>query len=132
MRTPLHHPLSAVFLSAILGWIPSGRGPLPASNGPAWRPAAPRFSPCPAADVSDDGSSGQVKATTPVQAPPLQAPPLEPAPGNPVVVVISTSLGDITVELFKDRAPVSVENFLQYANDGFYAGTIFHRVKPGL
>ena len=92
-------------------------------------PAAPRFVLGPAADVSDDGSSGQVQATTPVQAPPLQAPPLEPAPGNPVAV-ITTSFGDITVELFKDRAPVSVENFLQYASDGFYAGTIFHRVKP--
>src|SRR5215213_948825 len=68
-----------------------------------------------------------------VQAPPLQAPapaPPTPAPGNPVVV-ISTSLGDITLELFKDRAPVSVENFLQYVTDGFYEGTIFHRVKPG-
>ena len=73
--------------------------------------------------------SGQVQATTPVQAPPLQAPPLEPAPGNGVAV-ITTSFGDITIELFKDRAPVSVENFLRYANDGFYAGTIFHRVKP--
>ena len=52
-----------------------------------------------------------------------------PAPGNPVVV-ISTSAGDITVELFKDLAPVSVENFLQYAREGFYEGTIFHRVKP--
>jgi cyclophilin family peptidyl-prolyl cis-trans isomerase len=56
--------------------------------------------------------------------------PLEPAPGNPVAV-ISTSMGDITVELFKDRAPVSVENFLRYANEGFYAGTIFHRVVKG-
>jgi peptidyl-prolyl cis-trans isomerase B (cyclophilin B) len=56
------------------------------------------------------------------------APP-QPAPGNPVVV-ISTSVGDITIELFKDRAPVSVENFLQYVADGFYPGTIFHRVIP--
>lgn len=55
---------------------------------------------------------------------------LEPAPGNPVAV-ISTSMGEITVELFKDRAPVSVENFLRYANEGFYAGTIFHRVVKG-
>jgi len=130
MRTPLHLPLPAVFLSAILGWIPSGRGPLPASNGPGWSPRPPLASAlAPAADVSDDGSPGQVKATTPVQAPPLQAPPLEPAPGNGVAV-ITTSFGDITIELFKDRAPVSVENFLRYANDGFYAGTIFHRVKP--
>jgi cyclophilin family peptidyl-prolyl cis-trans isomerase len=55
---------------------------------------------------------------------------LEPAPGNPVAV-ISTSVGEITVELFKDRAPVSVDNFLRYANEGFYAGTIFHRVVKG-
>lgn len=67
---------------------------------------------------------------TRVQVPPLQAPAPTPAPGNPVAV-ISTSLGDITVELFKDRAPVSVENFLRYATEGFYDGTIFHRVKPG-
>src|SRR5687768_10151275 len=60
------------------------------------------------------------------------APPAapQPAPGNPVVV-IATSLGDITLELFKDRAPVSVENFLQYLAEGHYAGTVFHRVIPG-
>ncbi len=67
----------------------------------------------------------------PVQA--LQpVPPQRPAQAaaNPVVV-IATSLGDITVELFEDRAPVSVANFLQYVRDGFYGGTIFHRVVPG-
>jgi cyclophilin family peptidyl-prolyl cis-trans isomerase len=63
-------------------------------------------------------------------APATPAAPLEPAPGNPVVV-ISTTMGDITVELFKDRAPVSVENFLGYVADGFYPGTIFHRVVRG-
>jgi cyclophilin family peptidyl-prolyl cis-trans isomerase len=64
-----------------------------------------------------------------LQAPAPAAPP-QPAAGNPVVV-IETSAGPITVELFKDRAPVSVENFLQYARDGHYAGTIWHRVVPG-
>ncbi|MGD9651896.1 MAG: peptidylprolyl isomerase [Candidatus Dadabacteria bacterium] len=49
--------------------------------------------------------------------------------GNPVVI-ISTSKGDIKVELFKNEAPVTVENFLSYVNDGFYDGTIFHRVIP--
>jgi cyclophilin family peptidyl-prolyl cis-trans isomerase len=53
-----------------------------------------------------------------------------PAPGNPVAV-IATSMGDITVELFKDRAPASVENFMRYADEGFFDGTIFHRVIPG-
>jgi cyclophilin family peptidyl-prolyl cis-trans isomerase len=59
-----------------------------------------------------------------------QPQPVTPAPGNPTVL-ISTSLGDITVELYSDRAPVSVQNFLQYVNDGFYPGTIFHRVISG-
>src|SRR5215211_7102758 len=60
---------------------------------------------------------------------PAPAAPLQPAPGNPVVV-IETSAGTITAELFKDRAPVSVENFLQYVRDGHYTGTIWHRVVP--
>jgi cyclophilin family peptidyl-prolyl cis-trans isomerase len=49
--------------------------------------------------------------------------------GNPVAI-IATSVGDITIELFQDKAPVSVENFTRYVREGFYAGTIFHRVKP--
>ena len=61
---------------------------------------------------------------------PAPAAPLQPAPGNPVVV-IETSEGSITAELFKDRAPVSVENFLQYVRDGHYSGTIWHRVVAG-
>jgi len=47
--------------------------------------------------------------------------------GNPVVL-IKTSKGDIKVELYKEKAPISVENFLSYVNDGYYSGTIFHRV----
>ena len=43
-------------------------------------------------------------------------------------VLLKTSMGDITVELYPDKAPKSVENFLTYAKSGFYDGTIFHRV----
>ena len=68
--------------------------------------------------------------TAVVQAPPLQAPAPAPAPGN-TVAVVSTSLGEITLELFNDRAPVSSENFAQYAREGFYSDTVFHRVKAG-
>ena len=39
--------------------------------------------------------------------------------------------GDILIELFPDKAPDTVANFLQYVDDGFYANTIFHRVIPG-
>ena len=49
---------------------------------------------------------------------------------NPVVV-LETSMGDIKVELFQKEAPLSVKNFLDYANSGFYNGTVFHRVING-
>ena len=49
---------------------------------------------------------------------------------NPAVV-FSTSLGDITVELFVDQAPITVKNILDYVDAGFYDGTVFHRVIPG-
>lgn len=46
-------------------------------------------------------------------------------------VRISTSKGDIVVELNQEKAPVSVANFLKYVNENFYDGTIFHRVIKG-
>jgi len=54
-----------------------------------------------------------------------------PTPASAQHVVMHTSLGDITLELYPDKAPKTVDNFLQYANSGFYAGTVFHRVIPG-
>jgi cyclophilin family peptidyl-prolyl cis-trans isomerase len=44
------------------------------------------------------------------------------------VVVMETSLGTIKIELFPEKAPITVANFLGYVDDGFYDGTIFHRV----
>ena len=44
------------------------------------------------------------------------------------MVLIETSSGDILVELYPDKAPATVENFLAYADEGFYENTIFHRV----
>ena len=46
-------------------------------------------------------------------------------------VMLSTSLGDITIELDDVKAPITVKNFLDYVNSGFFGGTIFHRVIPG-
>jgi peptidyl-prolyl cis-trans isomerase A (cyclophilin A) len=46
-------------------------------------------------------------------------------------VVLETSKGNITIELDPARAPATVENFLKYVDDGFYNGTIFHRVIDG-
>ena len=44
------------------------------------------------------------------------------------MVTLHTSMGDISLELDAEKAPKTVANFLQYARDGFYDGTIFHRV----
>jgi peptidyl-prolyl cis-trans isomerase A (cyclophilin A) len=46
------------------------------------------------------------------------------------MILMSTSLGDIFLELFPDQAPVSVKNFLVYVDEGFYEGTVFHRIIP--
>jgi cyclophilin family peptidyl-prolyl cis-trans isomerase len=46
-------------------------------------------------------------------------------------VLLKTSMGDMTLELYPDKAPKSVENFLQYVKSGHYDGTIFHRVING-
>jgi peptidyl-prolyl cis-trans isomerase B (cyclophilin B) len=66
----------------------------------------------------------------------------QPASKNPQVI-LETTLGDVKLELFPDKAPVTVANFLTYVREGFYDGTIFHRIisnaivqgggfKPGL
>jgi len=46
------------------------------------------------------------------------------------MITIKTSQGDISVELFEDKAPISCENFRQYVTDGHFTDTIFHRVIP--
>lgn len=46
-------------------------------------------------------------------------------------VDVKTSMGSFRVELYPEKAPKSVENFLQYVKSGHYNGTIFHRVIPG-
>ncbi len=47
------------------------------------------------------------------------------------MVKLETDLGEIEIELFEDKAPKSVANFLEYVNSGHYDGTIFHRVIDG-
>ncbi|SFU88347.1 peptidylprolyl isomerase [Halomonas korlensis] len=47
------------------------------------------------------------------------------------MIVLQTNYGDITIELYQDKAPKTAANFEQYVRDGFYDGTLFHRVIPG-
>ncbi|MBF0584968.1 MAG: peptidylprolyl isomerase [Magnetococcales bacterium] len=61
------------------------------------------------------------------------APPGQPQSltGGSTMVVLTTSLGDITIALNAEKAPISVKNFLDYVDAHFYDGTIFHRVIAG-
>jgi cyclophilin family peptidyl-prolyl cis-trans isomerase len=56
-----------------------------------------------------------------------------PAPnlGATVKVDLKTNMGDIVLELYPDKAPKTVDNFLKYVKEGFYSGTVFHRVIDG-
>ncbi len=70
---------------------------------------------------------GKTPTPTTIKTPPT--PP--PAKLPPVRVLLKTSAGDIVLELNKTAAPVTVINFVRYVNEGFYNGTVFHRVIPG-
>ena len=72
-----------------------------------------------------DDPGKEPTSTTTTETPPT------PTKSAPVRVLLETSEGDIVVELNKSAAPVTVVNFLRYVNEGFYDGTIFHRVMPG-
>jgi len=51
--------------------------------------------------------------------------------GKAPVVLMETTMGNVKIQLDPQKAPVSVKNFLDYVNSGFYKGTVFHRVIPG-
>jgi peptidyl-prolyl cis-trans isomerase A (cyclophilin A)/peptidyl-prolyl cis-trans isomerase B (cyclophilin B) len=56
--------------------------------------------------------------------------PARSAPTGPVRVQVVTSMGAFTIELLPERAPLTVAQFLKYVDQGYYSGTIFHRVIP--
>lgn len=137
MRCRLLSPAFLFFVLA-LGWadIHPGQATSMEGRSAAGLAPAPRGSHAYAIQQGSKPAVKPPKTQTPAPktqppAPKAEAPAPKPtpAPGNPVAVV-STNHGDITLELYKDRAPVSVENFIEYANEGFYDGTLFHRVVP--
>lgn len=58
------------------------------------------------------------------------AEPIKPAVKGPTKVKLQTSMGDIVIELDEQKAPITCINFLAYVKEGFYDGTVFHRVIP--
>lgn len=77
---------------------------------------------------TDAGAPAPAKAE---EVPAPAAPEPAPAVAEQPRVRLETSLGAIVIELNPKAAPVTVANFLKYVNDGFYAGTVFHRVIDG-
>lgn len=72
-----------------------------------------------------------IQAQTPIPAPAAATSAPTPSPKAKPRVQLLTSYGPVVVELEPDLAPITVANFLQYVKDGFYKGTIFHRVIDG-
>ena len=91
-------------------------------------------------DRSAEHKAAEPKATEPKAAEPKAAEPEAPKPTpqpvtpskeNAVLVKLTTTMGDIVLELDDEKAPISTENFLAYVDAGSFDGTIFHRVIPG-
>jgi cyclophilin family peptidyl-prolyl cis-trans isomerase len=61
-------------------------------------------------------------------APPAPTPPTTGPASAPPRVRVTTNMGDFVIELYPERAPITVANYLRYVKEGYYSGTIFHRV----
>ncbi|MEO1152162.1 MAG: peptidylprolyl isomerase [Pseudomonadota bacterium] len=85
------------------------------------------------ATASDDAQTAPAIAPAPRTAlePSIETPLDDPSIADKPKAVISTSMGDITVVLYPEDAPKSVENFISYVEGRQYTRTIFHRVIPG-
>ena len=88
-------------------------------------------------DSAESESAAGETATAETEASPMEAETTSPdsesdlvTPGAPVVLM-RTSVGDLQIEFYPQEAPKTVENFLQYVEDGHFDGTIFHRVVRG-
>jgi peptidyl-prolyl cis-trans isomerase A (cyclophilin A) len=87
---------------------------------PAPAPSPAAASPADSAAADKAGSTLKQAGTAPAKA----------APAAPIQVQVVTSLGNFTIELLPERAPLTVAQFLKYVDQGYYSGTIFHRVIP--
>jgi cyclophilin family peptidyl-prolyl cis-trans isomerase len=119
-------PLRLLFLLAC-----AFAGPVAAQETPATTQPAPQPAQSPPAPTAPPQASPTLPGTQPAsQIRRLSdlAPPEENAPVAGPRVALETSMGRIVLELYPDKAPLTVANFLSYVKDGHYNGTVFHRV----
>jgi cyclophilin family peptidyl-prolyl cis-trans isomerase len=115
--------LSAIASQATLAADPP---PAPAGSGVASNSGA-----APGSDAAPAAASGAAKSAGDAGG---AAKAAEPAAAktmpSTVLVRVVTSMGNFTIELLQERAPLTVAHFLKYVDQGYYSGTIFHRVIP--
>lgn len=127
------HTLLAAALLAILAACGSQPEPETAAVTPPpveQVTEAPAEEPEPEAPEAEEPIAAVTPPPAPAPAPAPKAAPKKAAPTGPPVVVVTTNKGTIRIELFPEKAPKTVANFLAYVDDKFYDGTIFHRVIP--
>ncbi|MBL8760644.1 MAG: peptidylprolyl isomerase [Phycisphaerae bacterium] len=95
------------------------------------KPAQPPVQPTAQPPATQPETKPEAKPETKPEAKPGEAKPADKKTEDRVYVQLSTSMGDIVIELDNIKAPISTENFLGYTEKGAYDGTIFHRVIKG-
>jgi len=115
----------SIFLCFGLGCKPDKQIPTSNTTPPPAEPAAKVASP------SNDKPADPPKSTAEALKPAAAGPAIPGLPERVWVVELKTSKGDILLALDHKAAPVTVQNFVQYVQNGFYDGTIFHRVIKG-
>jgi cyclophilin family peptidyl-prolyl cis-trans isomerase len=114
-----------------------GSGCRPDKTSQSAQPSTPPKEPAPratapAANSADPSASQSTPKNIPSQpvAKSADQPAIPGLPANSWAVELKTTMGDIILVLDEKAAPVTVKNFIQYVENGFYSGTIFHRVIP--
>jgi cyclophilin family peptidyl-prolyl cis-trans isomerase len=121
--------LFSVLMAGLILSLGCGSPPEPESKVEEAEPAAKSVPP--PKEAEPEAESVEVaKLEAPKPEPPKPPPPPKPKVKEKPVVVMETSKGTIKIELDEEKAPGTVANFLQYVDDKFYDGTIFHRVMP--
>ncbi len=120
MRALVRSFVTATLVTSVAFLTPTASAQDKPASAPAVAPAAAPPSLSPSAP----------KPAAPAATPPKDAPADAPKATGPALefVRMTTSAGDVIIELNREKAPISVENFLAYVDEGFYTGTIFHRV----
>ncbi|NOX63641.1 MAG: peptidylprolyl isomerase [Chloroflexi bacterium] len=123
IRDPAQNPESpgTLLQSVDISTAETSRLPTPTPPPPPLAPTMPPEGERPLSDLEPEARNGYYNT----------APEMEIDPNKDYVAIIRTEVGDITVDLYEDKTPITVNNFVLLALNGFYDGVTFHRVIEG-